>query len=406
MRFELKVATRYLGSSRLQTALILAGVAVGILAFTFMAALINGLATKLTNDVIGNLAHVTLTPLVREPRQIADPSPASAVQLMAVQRGTERRAEITGWRPLVDSLRRRGDVLVVSPSAQGGGFARRGEKVMPISLIGQQRDHTSSIFDLSSGLVSGSLELGPEDVLLGVTLAEELGVETGSRIVVASERGRSRSLNVRGLFDVGSANANERLAFVDLAVAQSLLDLDGKLSRIEVKLLDLQAAPRIAQQLAGETGLEARNWIDDNRRLQEALKAQGSTGTLIKIFSLMTIVIGVAAVLLLAAVRRRAEIGILRSFGVTRGAVLKIFLLQGAILGLVGSLLGSSLGWGFCQLILKATRRADGTPALPVDPAQGEYLLAIALATLASTLAAVLPARRAAAIDPVEAIQQ
>ena len=88
----------------------------------------------------------------------------------------------------------------------------------------------------------------------------------------------------------------------------------------------------------------------------------------------------------------QAEIGILRSFGVTRAAVLKIFLLQGAILGLAGSLVGSGLGWAFCQLILNATRRADGSPALPVDPAQGEYLTAITLATVASTLAAVLPA--------------
>jgi lipoprotein-releasing system permease protein len=120
----------------------------------------------------------------------------------------------------------------------------------------------------------------------------------------------------------------------------------------------------------------------------------------------MTIVIGVASVLLLAAVRRRAEIGILRSFGVSTAAISRIFLLQGSLIGLLGSLLGSAGGWAFCTTIVLATRRGDGSPALPVDPALGEYGTAILLATVASTLAAIFPARAAAQTDPYEVIHQ
>ncbi|MEM6794787.1 MAG: FtsX-like permease family protein, partial [Acidobacteriota bacterium] len=144
----------------------------------------------------------------------------------------------------------------------------------------------------------------------------------------------------------------------------------------------------------------------ENERLQSALRAQASSGTLIKSFSLLTIVIGVASVLLLAAVQRRSEIGIMRSMGISRPAIRRIFQLQGLLIGFFGSVVGAFGGWLFCQVLLTLTRRPDGTTSFPVDPSQGEYGTAIALATLASVLAAILPARAASKVDPVEVIQQ
>ncbi len=403
MPFEVKVALRYLRSSKLQTGLILAGIAVGIVAYTFMAARINGLEVKLTDDVIGNIAHIVLEPSEVHPRLIVPPAEGSA--LVAVQRANERRPEIEGWRPLVTAIDARPEVVAVAPLATGNGFFQRGEKVMPVGITGVEPLRASAILDLEGGLVLGSVVLGPGDVLIGVELADELGVTTGQRLRLRSDRNRERTLNVRGIFDVGSASVNERLAFVDLRTAQSLLDLEGAISRIELKVADIYQAPAIARRLGATTGLEATDWIASNERLQDALRAQGSTGSMIKVFSLLTIVIGVASVLLLAAVRRRSEIGIMRSFGISRGSVRRIFQLQGFLLGLIGSGVGAAGGYGFCLLLQAATRRPDGSFGLPVDPALGEYGTAMALATAASTLAAILPARAAAKVDPVEALQ-
>jgi lipoprotein-releasing system permease protein len=154
------------------------------------------------------------------------------------------------------------------------------------------------------------------------------------------------------------------------------------------------------------TGLTGIDWISENARLQDALRAQGSTGDLVKFFSILLIIISVASQLLLSANRRRSEIGIMRSMGVSKASVTWIFLLQGLLIGLIGSCAGALLGYGFAEFLNALTLRPDGTHSLPVEPALGEYGIAITIATLASSLAAILPARMASRVDPVEVIQQ
>ncbi|MCU0761361.1 MAG: FtsX-like permease family protein, partial [Steroidobacteraceae bacterium] len=121
-------------------------------------------------------------------------------------------------------------------------------------------------------------------------------------------------------------------------------------------------------------------------------------------FTLITIVVGVASALLLTTFRRRPEIGIMRSFGISQRFVLSVFLQQGALIGVIGSIVGCALGWGFSTLLLSLTG-AGGRP-LPVDPALGEYQVALLLAAAASIAASIWPARAASRIDPVEAISQ
>ncbi len=404
MPFELSVALRYIRSGRLQTVLIFAGVAVGIVVFTFMAALINGLAVSLTNNVIGNIAHVRLEPAPRLPRTLELRDGGRA--LVAVQRGNEPRAEINGWRNFVRMVDEMPGVTASAASVSGSGFIQRGEKILPVSVTGYEPGKESAMIDLSTGIVRGSASLGPGDVLIGITIADQLGVTTGQRLRVRSDRGRERALLIKGIFDVRSASVNERLAFTDLGTAQSLFDVVGAVSRIEIKLADIFSAPAVAERLQGMTGLEAIDWIKENARLQDALSAQGNTGDLVKFFSVLLIIIAVASQLLLSAIRRKGEIGIMRSMGVSRASVTWIFLCQGLFIGLFGSLLGAGLGYGFANFLARITLRPDGTQGLPIDPALGEYGLAIAIATTASTLAAILPARVASRTDPVEVINQ
>jgi len=404
MPFEFAVALRYLRSGRLQTVLIFSGVAVGIVVFTFMAALINGLAVTLTNDVIGNLAHVRLEPTPRVPRQLDDV--AGLRTLLAVQRGNEPRAAINGWRSFVATAEAMPGVIKVAASVSGSGFTQRGEKIVPISVTGYEPGKESEMIDLAAGIVRGTSALASGEVLIGVTMADELGVTTGQRLRIRSDRGRERTLVVRGIFDVGNATVNQRAVFTDLSTAQGLFELGGAVSRIEVKLADVFSAPIVAERLGALTGLDAVDWIKENARLQDALRAQGSTGDVVKFFAVLLIIIAVASQLLLSALRRSAEIGIMRSMGVSRSSITVIFVTQGFLIGLLGSALGAGLGYGFATFLARVTLRPDGSRGLPVDPALGEYWLAIGIATVAATLAAVLPARIASGVDPVEVIQQ
>jgi lipoprotein-releasing system permease protein len=383
MRFDLKVALRYLLSNRLQSALLIGGVAVAVTVFTFNAALINGLAEFQIDRVVGSSAHVTIEPAKPRPQSV--PAADGAERLVATQSANERRAQIKQWRTVESVIDTLPGVTGVSYNILGTGLVTRGEQSLPVSLKGVEPARLAAIAPIDENIVEGEARLGLNDVLIGRKLARDLGISIGQPIFLTSSQGRERSLTVRGLYATGVDGLDARLAYVNLDA-------------------DIYAARAVARQLADSTGLEVTAWMDKNQRLREALEGQGSSGSIIKMFTLITIVVGVASALLLTTFRRRPEIGIMRSFGISQRFVLSVFMLQGALIGVIGSLVGCFLGWSFSTLL--AGIGAESGRRLPVDPSLGQYDVALLLAAAASIAAALWPARAASRIDPVEAISQ
>ncbi|MEN9788612.1 MAG: hypothetical protein RLZZ473_676 [Pseudomonadota bacterium] len=402
MRFDLKVALRYLLSNRLQSALLIGGVAVAVTVFTFNAALINGLAEFQIDRVVGSSAHVTIEPAKPRPQSV--PAADGAERLVATQSANERRAQIKQWRTVESVIDTLPGVTGVSYNILGTGLVTRGEQSLPVSLKGVEPARLAAIAPIDENIVEGEARLGLNDVLIGRKLARDLGISIGQPIFLTSSQGRERSLTVRGLYATGVDGLDARLAYVNLDTARVLFDLPEGLTEIEIKLADIYAARAVARQLADSTGLEVTAWMDKNQRLREALEGQGSSGSIIKMFTLITIVVGVASALLLTTFRRRPEIGIMRSFGISQRFVLSVFMLQGALIGVIGSLVGCFLGWSFSTLL--AGIGAESGRRLPVDPSLGQYDVALLLAAAASIAAALWPARAASRIDPVEAISQ
>jgi lipoprotein-releasing system permease protein len=402
MRFDLKVALRYLLSNRLQSALLIGGVAIAVMVFTFNAALINGLAEFQIQRVVGSSSHVTLEPAKITPALA--PAADGAERLVVSQRALERREQIKQWRTVEQVIDTIPGVTGVSLNILGTGLVSRGQQTLPVTLKGVEPARLSAIAPIDETIVDGEPRLGLNDVLIGRKLATDLGIRVGQPIFIASDQGRERTLTVRGLYSTGVESLDGRLAYVNLDTARVMFDLPEGLTEIEIKLADIYSAREVAKQLADTTGLETSAWMDKNQRLREALEGQGSSGSIIKFFTLITIVVGVASALLLTTFRRRPEIGIMRSFGISQNFVLSVFLIQGALIGILGALAGCALGWGFSTLLASVTG-ASGR-ALPVDPALGQYQIALLLAAAASIGAALWPARAASRIDPVEAISQ
>jgi lipoprotein-releasing system permease protein len=194
------------------------------------------------------------------------------------------------------------------------------------------------------------------------------------------------------------------MAYVSLPTARTLFAMPQGVSRIEIKLFDLYAADAVALRVQGLTGLPAASWTEDGAQLLEALNAQAQTGYFLKTFAMITIIIGVASALLLSTYRRRPEIGIMRAMGASRNFVIVVFVLQGALIGVMGGLLGA--GVGYLALLPFPTRDAFRSGTLPMDITQGNYGLAIVLTVLGAIAASILPARAAARVDPVTAIGQ
>ena len=402
MRFELKVALRYLLSNRVQSALLIGGVAIAVTVFTFNAALINGLAEFQIQRVVGSSAHVIIEPA--KPTPAALKSADGAERLTATQRSLDRRAQIKQWRTIANSVENLPGVTAMSLNILGTGLVSRGQMTMPVTLKGVEPSRLSAIAPVNDSIIAGEPRLGLNDVLIGRKLATDLGLGVGQPVFVRSDQGRERTLTVRGIYTTGVDSLDARLGYVNLETARVLFDLPEGLSEIELKLENIYVARDLARQIANGTGLEVSAWMDKNQRLREALEGQGSSGSIIKMFTLITIVVGVASALLLTTMRRRPEIGIMRSFGLSERFVLSVFMLQGALIGIIGSVIGCLAGFGFSVLVAGITTPSGGK--LPVEPALGQYQSALLLAAAASIIAAFWPARSASRIDPVEAISQ
>lgn len=398
MPYAVKIALRHLLSHPGQTALLISGVALGVAVFIFMSALIGGLATLLTMRTVGSIPHVVVEMLPREPALLG----GIAGPQVVVQKDLSRREQITVWQPFLPAIEQTAGVVAVSPQIRGSGFVERGQAVAPVGVIGVEPDKLSAIADIGSAIVSGSDDLPVDGILIGSILADDLGLRAGQIVRLTSDRGRARSFRIGGIFSLGIASADRQAVYMNLTAARALFDLPSGLSRVEVKVAPVEAAPRIAAELRRATGLRTTAWTEENAQLFEGLDAQARTGVIIKAFALVTIVIGIASAMLLSIIRRQGEIGIMRAMGGSKRLVVTIFVLEGTSIGLVGALAGAALAWAALLPAPPLSEVADG--GLPIDPGQGDFVLAIALTTIAAALASLLPARQAARIDPVEAI--
>ena len=401
--FERRVATRFLREGRMQTLLIIVGVAAGVAVVAYISALITGLQKNTLDKTLGAQAHVTLSEREDVVTPAAAPSAGTSV-LTQTQARAQRLRSIANWQPLVPLLEAVPGVAAVSASVAGAGLALRGEAAKSIALVGVDLDRYDRIVRLRSKVVAGVARLGPGEAVIGRDLANDLGVRVGDRIGLATGN-VSDSVRVTALVDLGVRELNRRSVFVPLRAAQSLLGLPGGATSLELTLDDIWSAERIAAELALRLPYKVESWQQANSSLVSALNAQSISTGVIRAVVMVVVVLGIASVLVVSVVQKRREIGILRAMGATQGQVLRIFLLQGAIVGALGSTLGVLLAvaliWAFSRLV----KGGDGLPLFVISLSPALALQVAGVATLCGVLAAVAPARRAARLDPAQAIR-
>jgi lipoprotein-releasing system permease protein len=403
MRFEWLAAVRFLKEGRSQTWLIITGVAVGVGIIIFLVGLINGLQKSLIAKTLGTQAHIVLRPPEDENRRLYFPN--KTIVMPRIEKRAQRLRSIEQWQKVVAAVRQMPDVTAASPLVSGAAFAVRGNANRSIALLGIEPGSYLYIVDLGQRLVQGHLRWTGKDAVIGIELAKELGLSTGDKIRLVAQNGRSDVYTVVGLLDMGNLDLNRRWAFVTLRSAQSLLDLTGGVTQIDLTVREIFSAETIARQIAARTGLVADSWMKTNAELLVALSNQRMTSAIIQLFVIIAVALGIASVLAVSVVQKSRDIGILRAMGATPGRILRVFLLQGGIVGLLGSILGCGIGVVLLLLFSRFARNADGSPLLPVALEPRLFLIASIVATLTGLVAATLPARRAARLDPVVAIR-
>ncbi len=404
MPFEWIAAIRFLREGRTQSLFIIVGAAIGVAVIVFMSALLEGMQGNLVRRVLSAQPHIVLERPKDVSRVLRAPR-AGQTELAIVQTPSQRPDNIDQWQKVRDEMLARSDIVGVAATLTGPAFAVRGETGQAVSLTGIEPEQYARIVPLPEKIVAGTYRLTTSDMLLGEQLATDLGVGLGDKLRLVTPVGGNATLNVGGIVDLGSRGANQRAAFVLLSTAQSLLHRTGGVSSIILTVPEPFNAELVARSIAGQTSLEALSWIATNKEFFVALNAQRFTIGIIRLFIGLSVAAGIASVLVVSVVQRSKEIGILRAMGGSRGQIMRVFLLQGAVVGLLGSVAGSLLATALLAGWRLIASSPDGTPLFPIEISLELYLLTALLATLTGVLAAVTPAMRAARLLPVEAIR-
>lgn len=413
MPFELFVALRYLHARRKQafitviSVMSVLGVALGVAALVIVLGVYNGFSTDIRDKILSANAHI----LVSGPFSSQTEGEGSSGRLDAALSQIRGVKGVTGATPFLYAEG------MISSSYGVKGLVMRG--VDPESAPGT----IAMLEHLTSGSPA-DLERpsGAPGVILGLELAKRLRLRLGSRVNLLSPAGqkssagfqpRIRPFRVVGIFHSGMYEYDTSMAYVSLKSGRDLMGLaDDAITGIEVAIRNVDDAEKIAGSLRTLLGPEVivRTWMDMNANLFAALKLERIGMFIVLAMVVLVGSFSIVTMLVMLVMEKRRDIAILMSMGTTRGMIRRIFMLQGTVIGLIGTLIGYALGIGISVLLqryqfIKLPPGVYTIDHLPMLLRWGDIALVGASAMLLCFLATIYPARQAAALEPAEALR-
>ena len=403
MGFEWRVALRFLREGGMQTVMIVTGTSIGIAVIVFITAFLGDLQRDLIKRTLGVQAHIVIRPAEEVARPLRD-TPAAAA-LPQVQARAQRLRSVDQWQAMLPALAATPGIRAISPIAAGPGIITRGDANKTVTIMGIVPAAYVGVTGFNEKIVAGDLRLDPGDVIIGTDMAKDLGVGVGDKVRLSTPTAPADAYQVRGIYDLGMRNLNRAYAYVGLASAQSMHALPGGVSSLEISVDDLFGAEKLAARLRLTVPHEVESWMSSNPQLLAGLNNQTVMTTLIRFFLGLVVAIGVSSVLVVAVVQKTKEIGILRAMGASRARILRVFLLQGAMIGAGGAVLGSAAGYGLTFVMSNFIRSSDGARLFSARIDMELYLYTLLAAVVLGLVAAMMPAQRAARLDPAQAIR-
>ncbi len=408
MSFELFVAGRYLRARRKEkvisviTVISVIGVAAGVMALVVSLAVNNGVRNTLQRNLLGATAHVDIVE--------KDPGPG-----------------ISDWRELLGKVRGIPHVAAAAPVLYDTVFLSGPQSFKGSVLKGIDVRSEIATSDMLRHLKTGSLDRltdeggGLPGIILGARLAQDAGLILNSVVAVTSPQGRltpfgpepkTKRFRVVGIFESGFYEIDEAWAYAPIRSVQNLLGVGDVVNSVEIRLDDLQLAPQVAVEAARVAGARytASTWQDRNKELMHALALE-RVGTAVTIGMIeLAGALNILITLTMIVLTKYRDIAVLMTMGARRAQIRRIFVVQGAMIGLVGTVIGLSLGYWFCYFADKYQLiRLDATvyslSFVPFEPRPWDGLWIAAAAMGVSLLATVYPARNATRIAPVEVLR-
>ncbi|ARW11289.1 lipoprotein-releasing ABC transporter permease subunit [Acetobacter ascendens] len=409
--FERAVAGRYLRARRGErfvsviAIFSLVGIALGVATLIIVMAVMNGFQADLMGRILGLNGDLTIYGQGRTISQYED-----------VARKVQSVPGVVSATPLVE-----GQVLLSAGAYNSGGMVH-----------GLTHQGLKDLKAVSSSIIAGSLDdFGPDDsIVVGVTMAERAGLGIGSGLTLVSPDGaatafgtvpRVRRYRVVAIFDAGVNDYNSSVVFLPMHAAQIYFQMPNKATQIQVMTKDAEHVRPVTlaiENAVGDPGLRVLDWTNANNALFGAVQVEQNVMFLILTLIILVAAFNVISSLIMMVKDKTADIAVLRTIGASRGAIMRIFLMCGAFVGVTGTLAGTALGVVFCmnierirQLLQKLTGTNLFNPEvyylehLPAKLVWGQVIEVIVMALGLSLLATLYPSWRAAKTDPVEALR-
>jgi len=403
--FELHIALRYLLAKRKQAFISVIslistlGVTVGVMAVIIALAVMTGLQQELRDRILGSQPHIYVS----------------------------RTGGIADYQTEAARLRQIPHVVGAAPAILGRALITASRNQEFISLKGIDPRLEPEVSDVARSLQSGSLDALAaktedelEGILLGKDLASNLGVTVGDSVIVLTPEGTlspmgmipsRKKLRVAGVFSLGLIEFDSTYGFVSLDVAKRMLSKD-QVDFLQLRVDDIYQAPAIARQVSARLGDQyfTQDWAEMNRSLFSALTLEKIAVSLAIFLIVMVAALNIIASLILLVMEKHRDIAILKTMGASARSVTVVFLLQGLIIGVVGTTVGAAAGWGISKVfdryqLIRVPIDIYQVSHLPFTVLPLDLLLVISIAMLICFLATIYPSRQAAKLDPAQALR-
>lgn len=421
MSYELWIGARYAGLARSRrkggggdrfvsfiAASSMAGIALGVAALIIVLSVMNGFQTQVRDRMLSVLPHIELYVPRMAPEQV-----------------------LGQWRDIADMAKQNPEVKGAAPFVAAQGMIVRGEALSGVQIRGIDPALESAVSDVAGQMISGKLDAlapGSFAIVLGNQLASTLGVVTGDTVLVLAPQGsispagftpRMRQFTVTGIFSSGYYEYDAALAFINYEDGAKVFR-DSGTSGVRLRIADMQQAPLVARELAGVLPpfVHAQDWTQNNRTWFAAVQTEKRM-----MFLILALIVAVAAFnllssLVMAVKDKRSDIAILRTLGATPHEIARIFLVQGSLIGVVGTLLGVGLGTLVAyniDIIVPFIERLLGVQflpqqiyfisELPSNPQLTDIAVVAATSLILSLLATLYPSWRASSLQPAQVLR-
>lgn len=396
MKYELKIALKFLFFNKKQTFFLLSAISMGVAVQLFISSLIVSLQKDLINSVLGNTPHIILEEGDIRNKIIKNNNSSYILGNFSVERN-----RIGNYLSIIKNLDNEFNFKTIVPTLNENGIYKRQGKSLPINIIGIKLENANSIYNITNRIYEGKSNLYSNNIIIGRGIQREFSLKIGDPLNLTLADGIIQQLKIVGVVDLENQQSNNSFVFIDLNKAQQLFNKKGYVSNINLQLSNVFDAPNITKLLEKKyKDLKITPWTKDGQSLLLALKAQTSSSIVIQIVVMLATSLSIISVLFITVIQKSKEIGILKAMGATDKSSGLIFVYEGGIIGFIGSILGVFLGSFIIAIYMIGVK-----PPFIIEIENIKVFLIIIISTIAGVISAYFPAKKCMTLNAIEVIK-